>query len=205
MSRVMNIAKLTFAFVVIAGGFSIIVGSLMGGGSSRVYDKVRGINTDPRSILVQSVLIETTPGGVLPAEIPEPGECLSDAEFRKLVSEADELRSDNGVRVRTPAMLIQHGESGAITVNYGDRIFEADVSPSVIDTKHGPVLRVALQIVQSETDSSQTPHAMNFATAFTTAPGNAVVLDLAGIGEPGSRSVLALRTTLSDPTPTPPN
>jgi len=201
MSKAINIAKFTLAFVVIAGGFSIIIGSLMGGGASSRYDKMRGINTDPRSILVQAVLIETDAGAAQPVSIPEPGARLTDTAFNSLLSEADSLRAAGDARVRTPALLIQHSESGHITVKLGDRIFDADFSPSVIDTKHGPVLRVALLINRTDTDSSATPRELAFSTAYTAAPGNTVVFDLAGLGLPGTRAVLALRTTLSDPTP----
>ncbi len=202
MSKVINIAKFTFAFVVIAGGFSIIIGSLMGGGASRSYDKIRGINSDPRSILVQAVLIETDAGVGGDLEMPSAGSRLSDSGFQELLSDADELRDSGAARVRTPAILVQHGESGGITVRIGDRVFDTDVSPSVIDTKHGPVMRVALQIHRADTDSSAAPSELSFTTAFTSAPGGTVVLDLAGLGMEESRAILALRTSLSDPTPT---
>lgn len=202
MSKAINLAKLTLSFLIIAGGFSIIVGSLMGGGSSRSsYEKARGINNDPRSILVQAVLLETDTNGVEPATLPAPGATLTDSAFNNLMSDADELRAAGEARVRTPAILIQHAESGSISVSLGDRTFDADISPSVINTKHGPVLRVALQIHRVDTDSSVTPRGLSFATAYTSAQGGAVVLDLAGLGVPGARSVLALRTTLIDPTP----
>jgi len=200
MSKAINLAKLTLAFVIIAGGFSLIVGSLMGGGVSSSYDKMRGINTDPRSILVQAVLVETGADMPQPA-LPAPGARLTDAAFNRLLSEVDELRAAGDARVRTPAVLVQHAESGSISVKLGDRTFDADFSPSVIDTKHGPVLRVALQIRRSDTDSSQTPRELHFATAYTAAPGGTMVLDLADLGLAGTRAVLALRTTLSDPTP----
>jgi hypothetical protein len=202
MSKVINIAKYTFAFVVIAGGFSIIIGSLMGGGASRSYDKMRGVNSDPRSVLVQAVLIETDTQGVASIELPAAGARLSDAAFAELLSDAGDLRDSGEARVRTPAILVQHEESGGVTVKLGDRVFNADISPSVIDTKHGPVLRVALQINRIDSDSSATPRELSFATAYTTAPGSTVVLDLAGLGLDESRAVLALRTSLSDPTPT---
>jgi hypothetical protein len=202
MSKVINIAKYTFAFVVIAGGFSIIIGSLMGGGASRSYDKMRGVNSDPRSVLVQAVLIETDAQGVGSIELPTAGARLSDAAFAELLSDAGDLRDSGEARVRTPAILVQHEESGGVTVKLGDRVFNADISPSVIDTKHGPVLRVALQINRIDSDSSATPRELSFATAYTTAPGSTVVLDLAGLGLDESRAVLALRTSLSDPTPT---
>jgi hypothetical protein len=201
MSKVINIAKFTFAFVVIAGGFSIIIGSLMGGGASRSYDKMRGVNSDPRSVLVQAVLIETDAQGVASIELPAAGAQLSDAAFAELLSDAGNLRDSGEARVRTPAILVQHEESGGVTVKLGDRVFNADISPSVIDTKHGPVLRVALQINRIDSDSSATPRELSFATAYTTAPGSTVVLDLAGLGLDESRAVLALRTSLSDPTP----
>ncbi|MCR9076538.1 MAG: hypothetical protein NXI07_10915, partial [bacterium] len=92
MSKVINIAKLTLAFVVIAGGFSLIIGSLMGGGISRGYDEIKGINKDPRSIMVQAVLIETDPGQGAPMTLPPTGAALSDGSFRELVAEADRLR-----------------------------------------------------------------------------------------------------------------
>lgn len=205
MSKVINIAKLTLAFVVIAGGFSLILGSLMGGGYSSSSSGQKQINEDPRSIMVQAVLIEADPSEVQSLSIPSPGARLSDSAFNELRAEADRLRASEGAHVRTPAMLVQHAESGSIAIKLGDRAFEADVSPSVIDTKHGPVLRVALQIQRTDSDSSSTPRELNFATAYTTAPGSVVVLDLADLGTAGTRAVLALRTTLSDPTPAPAN
>jgi len=201
MSKSINIAKFTFAFVVIAGGFAFIFGSLMGGGSSRAYDALKGLNTDPRSIFVQAVLIETDANTAQLAALPTPGTQLTDAAFTGLLTEADRLRDDKGARIRTPALLVQHAETGSLTVKLGDRIFDASVSPSVIDTKHGPVLRVAIQIQRMDTDSDATLRELSFATAYTAAPGNTVVLDLAGLGLPGTRAVLALRTTLIDPTP----
>lgn len=201
MSKAITLAKFTLAFVVIAGGFAFILGSLMGGGSSRGYDALKGINTDPRSILVQAVLIEADAITAQPAALPAPGVQLTDAVFTGLLAEADRLRDAEGARIRTPALLVQHAETGSITVKLGDRIFDAAVSPSVIDTKHGPVLRVAIQIQRTDTDSAATPRELTFATAYTAAPGNAVVLDLADLGLPGTRAVLALRTTLFNPTP----
>lgn len=201
MSKVTNIAKFTLAFVIIVGGFSFIIGSLMGGGFSRGYDELKGINNDPRSIMVQAVLIETDSNTAQPSALPSPGTQLSDTAFAGLLTEAEQLRIDGTARVRTPAMLVQHAETGSISVKLGDRTFDAAVSPSVIDTKHGAVLRVAIQILRTDADSSATPRELTFATAYTTAPGNTVVLDLADLGLPGTRAVLALRTTLIDPTP----
>ena len=201
MSKAINIAKLTLAFVVIAGGLSIIIGSLMGGGSSRGYDKLQGINNDPRSIFVQSVLIETDAITAQLAALPSPGTELTNKDFADLLSIGDRLRDTEGARIRTPALLVQHRETGIVTVKLGDRSFDAEISPSVIDTKHGPVLRVAIRIRSTDTDSAATPRELTFSTAYTAAPGNAVVLDLADLGLPGTRAVLALRTTLIDPTP----
>ncbi len=202
MSKAITLAKFTLAFVIIAGGFSLIIGSLMGGGmSSRSYDKLKGINTDTRSIFVQAVLIETNANKVQPAALPVPGAQLTDAGFADLLTQADRLRGTEGTRIHTPALLVQHAETGSITIKLGDRAFDAVISPSVIDTKHGPVLRVAIQVQRTDTDSGATPRELTFATAYTAAPGNTVVLDLADLGLPGTRAVLALRTTLIDPTP----
>lgn len=201
MSKAIHIARFTLAFVIIAGGLSLIIGSLMGGGYSRGYDEMKSINKDPRSILVQAVLIETDALAVQPDALPAPGAQLDDAAFSSLLAEADRLRLNESARVRTPAVLVQHAESGSITVKLGDQTFDAEVSPSVIDTKHGVVLRVVIQIQRLDTDSAATPRELHFATAYTAAPGGAVVLDLADLGIPGTRAVLALRTTLTDPTP----
>lgn len=202
MSKAINIAKFTLAFVIIAVGFSIIIGSLMGGGSSRSYSDLKSINKDPRSILVQAILIETDANTAQPIAIPAPGTQLTDSAFAILFADVDSLRTAVDARVRTPALLVQHAETGSITIKLGDRIFDAALSPSVIDTKKGPVLRVAVQIQRMDSDSSATPRELTFATAYTAAPGSAVVLDLADLGLSGSRSVIALRTTLIDPTPT---
>ncbi len=201
MSKVTNLAKFTLAFVIIVGGFSFIIGSLMGGGFSRGYDEIKGINNDPRSIMVQAVLIETDSNNAQPGALPSPGTHLSDAEFTGLLTEADRLRVTGAARVRTPAMLVQHAETGSISIKLGDRTFDAAVSPSVIDTKRGAVLRVAIQIQCIDADSAATPRELTFTTAYTTAPGGTVVLDLADLGLPGTRAVIALRTALSDPTP----
>lgn len=201
MSKVINIAKLTLAFVIIAGGFSIIIGSLMGGGSSRGYDALKGINNDPRSVFVQAILVEADANTVGTGLFPAPGAELTDSAFTSLLSEADSVRAEKGMHVRAPALLIQHAETGSLTVQVGDRIFSADVSPRVIDTKHGPVLRIAIQIQRTDVDSSDASRKLEFSTAYTTAPGNTVVLDLAGLGLPGTRAVLAVRTVLSDPSP----
>lgn len=202
MSKAIPLAKFTLAFVIIAGGFSFIIGSLMGGGLSRSYDAVKGINNDPRSILVQAVLIESDHSSAPIASLPMPGESMSDAAFSELMSEADALRANGGMHVRTPAMLVQHKESGHLSVKLGDRTFTAAVSPSVIEIKDKYVLRVALEIQRAQTDSSDTPSELVFTTAYTSAPGGAIVMDLGDLGMPGSRSVLALRTTLVNPKPT---
>ncbi len=201
MSKAATIAKLTLAFVVIAAGFSFIIGSLMGGGYSRAYDELKGINSDPRSILVQAVLIETDAGAATPAALPLPGERLTGTAFTELLTEAHALGTNEGARVPTPALLVQHAETGSLSLKLGDRTFDAAVSPSVIDTKHGPVLRVAIEIQRTDTGSDATPRSLSFATAYTAAPGGAVVLDLADLGLAGSHAMLALRTTLCDPTP----
>jgi hypothetical protein len=201
MARLITLAKGTAAFLIVAVGGSFIIGSLMGGGFSRSYDELKGLNTDPRSVLVQGVLIEVDSAAAQPAALPAPGSALTDAAFNGLLAEADRLRAGGAARVRTPAVLVQHAETGSITVKLGDRTFDAAISPSVIDTKHGPVLRVAIHIQRIDTDSADTPRELTFATAYTAAPGGAVVLDLAELGLPGTRAVLALRTTMSDPTP----
>lgn len=202
MSKAVNIAKLTFAFVIIAGGFSFILGSLMGGGLSSSYDRVKGHNNDPRSIFVQAVLVETDGVPSQALALPKPGTQLTNSAFANFFEDTNELRATENARVKTPSMLIQHKETGSINVTFGDRTFDATVSPSVIDTKRGPVLRVAIQIQRIDTDSAATQQELTFTTAFTSAPGSAVVLDLADLGLPGTRSVLALHTTLIDPTPT---
>ncbi len=201
MSKAIPLAKFTLAFVIIAGGFSFIIGSLMGGGISRSYDAIKGINNDPRSILVQAVLIESDQSSTPIASLPMPGESMSDTEFRELMSEADRMRTNGGVHVRTPAMLVQHAESGHLSVKLGDRTFDAAISPSVIEIKDKYVLRVALEIQRAQTDSSDTPSELVFTTAYTSAPGGAIVMDLGDLGMPGSRSVLAMRTTLVNPKP----
>lgn len=202
MSKAVNLAKLTFAFVVIAGGFSIILGSLMGGGLSSSYDRVKGHNNDPRSIFVQAILVETDGMPADALALPKPGAQLSNSAFAGFLEDANELRATESARIKTPSMLIQHGETGSINVTFGDHSFDATVSPSVIDTKHGSVLRVAIQIQRIDSDSAATQQELTFTTAFTSAPGSAVVLDLADLGLPNTRSVLALHTTLIDPTPT---
>jgi hypothetical protein len=202
MSKVINIAKYTAAFLVIAVGFSLIFGTLMGGGSSRGYDAAKRLNDDPRSIFVQTVLIETDASVPIPDGISRANEQLSEQDFAAMLESVSQLRGVEGARVRTPAMLIQHAESGALSVRLGDRVFDAELSPSVIDTKKGPVLRIALQIRRADSDSSSSQRALSFSTAFTTAPGGAIVLDLADLGIEGTHALLALRTTLLDPTPT---
>lgn len=205
MSKAIPLAKFTLAFVIIAGGFSFIIGSLMGGGLSRSYDAIKGINNDPRSILVQAVLIEADQSSTPIASLPMPGESMSDAEFRALMQEADAARSAGGVQVRTPAMLVQHAESGHLSVKLGDRTFDAAISPSVIEIKDKYVLRVALEFRRADLDSSDTPSELVFTTAYTSAPGGAIVMDLGDLGAPGSRAVLAMRTSLVNPQPTPMN
>ncbi len=201
MSKAVNLAKLTFAFVVIAGGFSIILGSLMGGGLSSSYDRVKGHNNDPRSIFVQAILLETNGAPAESITLPNPGQQLNNTAFATLLDTANELRDSENARVKTPSMLIQHRETGSINITLGNRTFDATISPSVIDTKQGPVLRAAIQIQRIDTDSFAEEHELTFTTAFTSAPGSAVVLDLADLGLQGTRSVLALHTTLIDPTP----
>ena len=202
MSKAIPLAKFTLAFVIIAGGFSFIIGSLMGGGISRSNDAIKGINNDPRSILVPAVLIESDQSSAPIQSLPMPGESMSDTEFRELMSEADRMRTNGGMHVRTPAMLVQHAESGHLSVKLGDRTFDAAISPSVIEIKDKYVLRVALEFRRAEMDSSATPSELVFTTAYTSAPGGAIVMDLGDLGMPGSRSVLAMRTTLVNPKPT---
>lgn len=205
MACLVTIAKGMAAFLIVAVGGSFIIGSLMGGGFSKGYDELKGVNNDPRSVLVQAVLIEAD--GPIPstspfdAGLPAPGETLDQAAFNELLSTADALRTGDAASVRTPAMLVQHRESGTISIKVGARVFDASISPSVLDTKTGPVLRVALHISRTDADSSDTSRTLSFTTAYTAAPGGAVVLDLADLGEPGTRAVLAIRTTLIDPTP----
>lgn len=201
MSKAINLAKLTFAFVIIAGGFSIILGSLMGGGLSSSYDRVKGHNNDPRSIFVQAVLVETDGVPAQALKLPNPGAQMNNAAFNNFLENSDELRETGNARIKSPSMLIQHRETGSLNITLGDRIFDTTISPSIIDTKHGPVLRVAIQIQRIDTDSAATPQDLTFTTAFTSAPGSAVVLDLADLGLPNTRSMLALHTTLIDPTP----
>ncbi len=203
MSKAIPLAKFTLAFVIIAGGFSFIIGSLMGGGISRSYDAIKGINNDPRSILVQAVLIESDQTSAPIASLPMPGETMDDNAFRALMTQADGLRSSGGAHVRTPAMLVQHTESGHLSVKLGDRTFNAAISPSVIEIKDKYVLRVALEISHAGVDSSQTPSELVFTTAYTTAPDGVIVMDLGDLGAPGSRALLALRTSMINPRPTP--
>lgn len=201
MARTSQIARFTLALVVIAGGFSFIIGSLMGGGLSSGYDKIRGANNDPRSLLVEAVLIETDTGAAL--AWPTPGVYAGDAEYADMLARGAELGSSDAARVRTPAVLVQNAESGTVSVTLGGRSFVAAVTPRVIETKKGDVLRVALEIARTDDDASGTPSELSFTTAYTCAPGGVVVLDLADLGTPGSRALLGLRTTLFDPTPDP--
>ncbi|MDF1808791.1 MAG: hypothetical protein P1U42_03755 [Phycisphaerales bacterium] len=202
MSKAITIAKFTLVFVVIAGGFALIFGTLMGGGLSRSYDELKGINNDPRSIFVQSILIETDTNDEQLVALPALSTQMSGTEFSKLFDEVSRARSGNGAHIRTPALLVQHSETGSISVKLGDHTFNTAVSPSVIDTKHGPVLRVAIQVQRSDLDSATTTQELAFETAYTAAPGSAILLDLADLGLAGTHAVLALRTTLVDPTPT---
>jgi hypothetical protein len=204
MARLITLAKGTLAFLIVAVGGSIIIGTLMGGGFSKGYDEMRGVNTDPRSVLVQAVFVEADRAAGSAAdhpELPAPGQSLDQAAFAALLAGAERLRAADAARVRTPAMLVQHRESGTVSVKLGNQTFDAAISPSVIDTKHGPVLRVALRLQRADTGSAQAARHLTFETAYTAAPGAAMVLDLADLGAPGTRAILALRTTLIDPTP----
>ncbi len=202
MARLITLAKGTIAFLIVAVGGSFIIGTLMGGGFSKGYDEMRGVNTDPRSVLVQAIFVEAD-RATGQAELPAPGQSLDDAAFAALLAGAERLRAADAARVRTPAMLVQHRESGSVSVKLGNQTFDAAISPSVIDTRQGPVLRVALRLQRAETGSGQAARHLTFETAYTAAPGAAMVLDLADLGAPGTRAVLALRTSLVDPTPTP--
>ncbi|MBO6512781.1 MAG: hypothetical protein JJ974_02300 [Phycisphaerales bacterium] len=201
MSKAIHLAKYTFAFIIIAGGFSLIIGSLMGGGLSSSSKSRGGFNNDPRSVLVQTVLLETDASIPRPVSLPLPGSTMANTEFQELMSETESFRSIDNAHIRTPTMLVQHRETGHLMIEIGNSKFDASVSPSVIDTKNGPVLRVGIEILRSDKISGQTPRMLAFETAYTAAPGSAIVLDLADLGQPGTRSVLALRTTLIDPTP----
>jgi hypothetical protein len=203
MARLITLAKGTLAFLIVAVGGSIIIGSLMGGGFSSRSDYEKSVNDDPRSVLVQAVFVESDQAAGPGPELPAPGQSLDQAAFAALLTGAERLRAAGAARVRTPAMLVQHRESGTVSVKLGGQTFDAAISPSVIDTKHGPVLRVALRLQRADTDSADTARHLSFETAYTAAPGAAMVLDLADLGAPGTRAVLALRTTLIDPTPAP--
>lgn len=203
MARLITLAKGTLAFLVVAVGGSIIIGTLMGGGFSSRSDSVKSVNDDPRSVLVQAVFVEADQAAGAAPELPAPGQSLDQAAFAALLAGAERLRAADAARVRTPAMLVQHRESGTVSVKLGNQTFDAAISPSVIDTKQGPVLRVALRLQRADTDSADTARHLLFETAYTAAPGAAMVLDLADLGAPGTRAVLALRTTLIDPTPAP--
>lgn len=201
MAKLTTLAKGTLAFLVLAGGVSLIVGSLMGGGfSSRGYDDSKRANDDPRSILVQAVLVDSE----APLTLPAAGSAVSDRDFTKLLSDAESLRTTGAARVRTPAVLVQHAETGEITVEIDGRKFNAGFAPRVIDTKTGPVLRVAMRLIRTDADTSgsaEVANKLSFETVYTAAPGSAVVLDLTGLSSDGSASKLALRTQLIDPTP----
>jgi hypothetical protein len=77
----------------------------------------------------------------------------------------------------------------------------AAFSPHVIDTKHGHVLRDAMQVLREDADSADTARSLTCETADTAAPRSAMVLDLAGMGDAGTNARLALRTSLIEPTP----
>jgi hypothetical protein len=191
MARLFTLAKGTVAFLIVAVGVSVIIGSLMGGGFSRL-NEYASLNDDPRSVLVHAVLVDGdavggTAGGVT----------LDAAAFRALMERAGTMES--GVMVRSPAMLVQHGETGTVQVTDGVKTFAAGFSPHVIKTRTGPVIRLAVEIKQAET--GEAARALEFATAYTAKPGATVVLDLAGMGADGNGLRLALRTELMDPAP----
>lgn len=204
MSKAINLAKLTLAFVIIAGGLSLVIGSLMGGGFSR-SDYAKGTNNDPRSILVRTVLIESDDSNAMPADLPPAGSVIAGPKFESLQAAARAPKANEGLSVRAPAVLVQHEESAIIAIAVAGRTFNAIISPNVIDTKQGPVLRIAIEIDRSDADSAGAERDMAFKTVYTTAPGGSIVLDLAGLGVPGSHAVLAINATLIDPTPRPTN
>ncbi len=204
MSKVTTLARFMLAFLIIAGGLSIIIGSLMGGGfSSRASEYVKGNNNDPRSILIRAVLIDAENGVPLPSGLPVSGRPIAAADFESLQKAARTEQASDGPAIRAPAVLVQHAETAAISIDLADRSFEAMFAPRVIDTEHGPVLRVAIDVAQSVADSSGAERQRVFQTAYTSAPGGSVVFDLAGLGRPGDQAVLALHTELVDPTPPP--
>jgi len=205
MSKAINLAKLTLAFVIIAGGLSLILGSLMGGGLGRSSDYAKGVNNDARSILVRTALIEADAGASMPADLPAPGLPIDDRTFESLQLAARGPQAPDAPSVCAPAVLVQHAEAAIISISVAGQQFNATIAPRVIDTKHGPVLRVAIEIDRLDTDSSGAERKTAFKTVYTTAPGASIVLDLAGLGAPGSQAVLALHTSLIDPTPTPSN
>lgn len=58
-----------------------------------------------------------------------------------------------------------------------------------------------MKILGDDTDSSNAARSLAFETAYTAAPGSAMVLDLAGMGDAGTNARLAILTSLIDPTP----
>lgn len=204
MSKVTSLAKFTLAFVALAAGISFIVGSLMGGGYSR-SEYAKGSNNDPRSVLVRSILIESESPSVLPPELPAAGNAIDEQSFEALLQAARGPQDADKPAIRSPSVLVQHAETAIISIHVAGRVFEAKISPRVIETKHGEVIRVAIEIDRTDATSSGAERTVAFRTIYTTAPGGSMVMDLAGLGLPGSQAVLAIQTELIDPSPTPPN
>ncbi|MEM9374311.1 MAG: hypothetical protein AAGA55_11785 [Planctomycetota bacterium] len=198
MSRAFSHAKATFAFLIIAGGLSIIIGTLMGGGYGRSGPAV---NDDPRSILVRVLLVESDVPGTMPAELPPAGQRIGDDALETLQRAAREPLVPDSFRIRAPTVLVQHAESATISVDVAGRQFGVIISPRVIKVRDGHVLRVAIEMERSDAASSGAPRTAVFQTAYTTDSGGSVVLDLAGLGVPGSQAVMALYTELIDPSP----
>ncbi len=188
-------AKAAGLFTVVALGAGAAL-ALMTGGADRSGP---GVNTDPRSILVEAHLISyrSTEGwldstGVSPAQ-----HALDRATFDALVSGALGAQSTGATSVRSPSMLVQHNAEGSISFDAAGVRFESTINPSVVKDD---AIRVEVQTAWSEPARQGDAADVSIRTAFTSDGSGGVVLNLAGVPGAGETGVLlALRPTLIEP------
>ena len=171
----------------------------LGGG----YRSGPQVNDDPRSVALE-VLIVDRPDPDAPAQrlFSAPGSTgenaptldpvLTTQAFDSLVARATQIRTAQGVRVRTPTLLIQHNETAECKAALGKDTLTLSLTPTVLKND---VIRLAIDHTESVGDCSRA-----VSTAMTLTPGAALVLhDLTGPAPDSGSTTIAIRARLIEP------
>jgi len=197
MSQKRTVRGIALLFGVGVGAGAVFM-TLSGGG----YPSGPSKNDDPRSVLVESVIVSYDAGADLGLPVGAGTGTrarLSGSAFEEFVAAVSAAGASEGVSVRSPGAIIQHEERGSIQIETPGGSFEVTMAPMVLEEG---VIRLAIDASWAGEHAGGDGRSVGFSTVFTSA-GGGVVLDLSGVSGSdldGGGLVVAMRPELIDPT-----